>query len=191
MDETEENEENGDLMEQELDNNWIKEFELQDKNYESFYKEDINYINFNFIYVNKNNDIEKIKEEKIFMKTPNYISREEIIGILKKNNSLDNKKYIVLSIVKYNIDLEPSDVSFFLKPNKNPDPDFLTNIQNIDAIPLVKSISMFQDLNDIFIIFSESIEKKGKSNNRRSKNSTKRNYIGHINAHKKTIRNIA
>ena len=41
MDETEENEENGDLMEQELDNNWIKEFELQDKNYESFYKEDI------------------------------------------------------------------------------------------------------------------------------------------------------
>ena len=177
---------------QELDSKWIEEFELHDKNYESFYTEDITYINFHCIYINQKNDIEKIKEEKLFMKTPNCISREEILEILKKNSITDNKRYMVLSIVKYNIDIGPSDINFFLKPSKNADADFLTNIKNIDAIPLEKSISMFQDLNDIFIIFSEITKKKehrGNSSNNTNTN-TKRIYINRTKGHKKTIRNI-
>ena len=110
---------NGDLeldLDLELDSNWIDEFEKIDKNYEQFYMEDLNYINFHSIYVNKNSDIEKIKEEKIILKKPNYISKEEILEILKKNSI--NNKYTVLSIVKYNIDLEPADITHFMKKSK-------------------------------------------------------------------------
>lgn len=177
------------LEDKQLDSKWIEDFELQDKNYESFYTEDINHINFHCIYVNRNNDIEKIKEEKLLMKTPNYISRDEMIGILKKNSIINNKRYIVLSIVKYNINLEPSDINFFLKPSKHLDSTFLTSVTNIDAIPLEKSISMFQDLNDIFIIFSETIGKTTKIDTK-SINNTRRVYINKRNGRKKTLRNM-
>jgi len=177
------------LEDKQLDSKWIEDFELQDKNYESFYTEDINHINFHCIYVNRNNDIEKIKEEKLLMKTPNYISRDEMIGILKKNSIINNKRYIVLSIVKYNINLEPSDIHFFLKPSKHLDSTFLTSVTNIDAIPLEKSISMFQDLNDIFIIFSETIGKSTKIDTK-SINNTRRVYISKRNGRKKTLRNM-
>jgi hypothetical protein len=192
MDKDKEKEKDADLEleDKQLDSKWIEDFELQDKNYESFYTEDINYINFHCIYVNKNNDIEKIKEEKLLMKTPNYISRDEMIGILKKNSIINNKRYIVLSIVKYNINLEPSDINFFLKPSKQLDSTFLTSVTNIDAIPLEKSISMFQDLNDIFIIFSETIGKSTKIDTK-SINNTRRVYINKRNGRKKTLRNMA
>ena len=178
------------LEDTKLDSKWIEDFELQDKKYESFYTEDINHINFHCIYVNRNNDIEKIKEEKLLMKTPNYISRDEMIGILKKNSIINNKRYLVLSIVKYNINLEPSDIHFFLKPSKNLDSTFLTSVKNIDAIPLERSISMFQDLNDIFIIFSETVEKSTKIDTK-TLNNTRRVYINKRNARKKTLRNMA
>ena len=178
------------LEDTKLDSKWIDDFELQDKKYESFYTEDITHIHFHCIYVNRNNDIEKIKEEKLLMKTPNYISRDEMIGILKKNSIINNKRYIVLSIVKYNINLEPSDIQFFLKPSKNLDSTFLTSVKNIDAIPLERSISMFQDLNDIFIIFSETAEKSTKIDTK-TLNNTRRVYINKRNARKKTLRNMA
>ena len=184
-----ENDSDLELEDTKLDSKWIEDFEIQDKNYESFYTEDINHINFHCIYVNRNNDIEKIKEEKLLMKTPNYISRDEMIGILKKNRIINNKRYIVLSIVKYNINLEPSDINFFLKPSKHLDSTFLTSVTNIDAIPLEKSISMFQDLNDIFIIFSETIEKSTKIDTK-SINNTRRVYINKRNGRKKTLRNM-
>ena len=192
MDKDKEKEKDADLEleDKQLDSKWIEDFELQDKNYESFYTEDINHINFHCIYVNRNNDIEKIKEEKLLMKTPNYISRDEMIGILKKNSIINNKRYIVLSIVKYNINLEPSERNFFLKPSKHLDSTFLTSVTNIDAIPLEKSISMFQDLNDIFIIFSETIGKSTKIDTK-SINNTRRVYINKRNGRKKTLRNMA
>ena len=191
MDKDKEKEKDADLEleDKQLDSKWIEDFELQDKNYESFYTEDINHINFHCIYVNRNNDIEKIKEEKLLMKTPNYISRDEMIGILKKNSIINNKRYFVLSIVKYNINLEPSDINFFLKPSKHLDSTFLTSVTNIDAIPLEKSISMFQDLNDIFIIFSETIGKSTKIDTK-SINNTRRVYINKRNGRKKTLRNM-
>ena len=68
-----------------LDNNWITNFEKEDKLYQDFYTDDNFFVLLHFIYIQKNMEIEKIREETFFMKTPNTISREEIIGLLKKN----------------------------------------------------------------------------------------------------------
>jgi hypothetical protein len=138
-----------------LDAKWIEEFEKIDNNYKTFYAEDILNIKFQYVYVNKENNIDKVKKETVLLKTPNYISREELIGILKKNNKSNNASYTVLSILKYNIDIDPSDVVYYIKNNikQCEQYEFLKLIKNIDAIPLNKSISMFQDLNDIIIIF--------------------------------------
>jgi hypothetical protein len=157
-----------DLMD--LDTKWIEEFENIDDNYKEFYREDVTYIRLNCVYVNKDNDIEKMKEETILLKEVNYISREELIEILKKNHKIMDKKYNVLSILKCNIDIEPTDVQDFLK-NKYDEEKFITVVKNIDTIPLEKTISMFHDLNEIIVLFYE------KDLTEKKLNLTKRIYI--------------
>ena len=168
-------------MEDKLDDNWIIDFENKDKLYQDFYKDDIYFTNINFIYVNQENEIEKIISENFIMSTPNYITREEIIRILKKKslNCKNNKKYTLLSLLKYNISLNVEDVTTFLKVKSYSD-DFLISIKNIDTIKFDKTINMFQDLNDLFFIFYEKSDKK------EIKNITKRVYFKSKN--NKTIR---
>ena len=57
-----------------LDDEWINEFEKIDKVYEDFYKDDLYYINLRVIYVNRENEIDKIKNETFLLKNKNNIS---------------------------------------------------------------------------------------------------------------------
>ena len=173
-----------DNVEDKLDDNWIIDFENKDKLYQDFYKDNVYFTNISFIYVNQVNEIEKIINEKFIMSTPNYITREEIIGILKQRsvNYENNKKYTILSILKYNISLNVEDVLPFLK-NLNAQSyteDFLASVKNIDTIKFDKTINMFQDLNDLFFIFYEKSDKK------EIKNITKKVFIK--SKYNKTIR---
>ena len=167
-----------------LDIKWIEEFEKIDKHYETFYSEDVIYISIHSIYIDNNNVIQTIKEEKLFMREANYISREELLEILKRNCFHNNKRYTVMSILKYNLELEPEDVEYFLKTNYSP--SYLSLIKNIDTIPLKKTIANFQDLNDIFILFNENEIKK-------NTNYTKRIFLSRHtnNNNKKTLKKLA
>lgn len=168
-----------------LDKEWITQFEKTDKLYQNFYKEDLYYTNVHFIYINQADNIEKIREEVFYMKTPNYISRDEILGILKRNSMHNNKKFSILSILKYVITLEPTEVIEFLKNTTNDVKyNFLTSIKHIDAISFNPSISMFQDLTDLFFVFHE----KQIYNPINSKNFTKKIYLHKQTNHKKTIK---
>jgi hypothetical protein len=162
------------LVYKNLDETWINEFEKSDKLYQEFYKDDIYYLTVYFIYVNKNENIEKIKEEIFFMNKPNIISRDEIIGILKRNTFINNIKYSLLSILKYNILLEPLDICNLLSLNNfDTDSEYLSIIKNIDDIYFEKTINMFQDLNNLFIIYYE----KDYDNLSKKLNSTKKVYF--------------
>ena len=166
------------INQNQLDDKWIEEFEKTDKGYEIFYKEDIQYIRILCIYVDLTDSIQKIKEEKVFVNNLNSISRDEILGILKKNGVNENRKYNISSILKYNIDLEPVEITDFLKKDYN----FLSVIKNIDTIPLNQTINMFHDLNTLFIIFYE------KEENKFSKNSQQQTKKVYLHSHKKTQR---
>jgi hypothetical protein len=170
------------FLEEELDNTWIKEFENTDKIYQDFYVDDIHYVNVHFIYVNKMDEIEKIKEEIFFMKTPNKISREEIIGLFKKNILNENRSYTLLSLLKFNPNLEPEDIPGFLKMDiSSVSNDFLIPIKHIDTILFHKTITMFQDLNTLYFLFLE-IDSKAK------KNITKKMISYLKSKHRKTIK---
>jgi hypothetical protein len=170
-------------MDNELNDEWINNFEKTDKLYQDFYKDDLYYVNLKFIYVNRENEIEKIKQESFLMSIPNYISREEIIQILKDSAIDNNKRYSLLSILKYNILLDADEVKNFLLYS-NEERNYLNIVKNIDAISFEKSISMFQDLNDlIFVFYEKSLELKKVNPN----NITKKIYL-HSNANRKTIK---
>ena len=101
-------------MHNELNDEWINNFEKTDRLYQDFYKDDVYYVNLKFVYVNRENEIEKINQESFLMSTPNYISREEIIQILKDSSTDNNKRYSLLSILKYNILLDAGVVPYLL-----------------------------------------------------------------------------
>ena len=178
----------------ELNDDWINNFEKTDKLYKEFYKDDVYYINTHFLYINKNNNIEKIKKESFLMSIPNIITREEIIGILKKNSIIENIKYKILSILKYNITIDNEDISYFLKNNITDSSNiFLKPVQHIDSINFEKTINMFQDLNDlIFLFYEKNIDNK---NDKINKNNTKKIFLKSntnkkSNANKKQIKTI-
>jgi len=165
----------------ELNDDWINNFDKTDKLYQDFYKDDLYYINIKFVYINRNNDIEKINMESYLMTTPNYISREEIIQILKKSSIDNDRQYTLLSILKYNITLDADDIKGFLYSDE--ERHFLTIIKNIDAISFEKTINMFQDLNDLILVFYEKSRELKELN---PNNSTKKIYLHQNN--KKTIK---
>jgi len=178
--------ENEILNYQELDDDWISHFEKSDKLYKDFYKDDIYFLNIHFVYVNKLNEIEFVKQENFLMTEKNYIKREELIGILKHNTILDNTKYSLLSILRYNIIMEPDDILSFLK-SEDYNGDFLSPIKNIDNIKFEKTINTFQDLNDLIFIFYEKETSKDKNNNITKKIYLK-NHSHLLSNNKKTIR---
>ena len=174
-------------MSEVLDEEWINEFDKTDKLFQDFYLDDIYYTEIHFVYINTSNDIEKIKEDHFLLSTPNYISREEILGLLKKNTNVNNKKYSILSILKCNISLKPEDIKNFLKSSNLTDylDNFLVPIKNIDAITFEKTINMFQDLNDLLFLFYEKSDEDLK---RAANNVTKKVYLNQKSKHKNTTR---
>ena len=173
-----------------IDSSWIEEFETLDKEYKDYYTEDIAVIKIHFMYVNKDDAIEKILENKIILKTPGIISKEEILGLIKHNMICNEVKYSLLYILKFNINLEPINLKTFIR-NKEPlvniGNQFIQSVKNIDEIKLEKSISMFHDLNELLIIFHDKTNSTNVSHNNRIR--TKKIYLN-SSSFKKTKRNV-
>ena len=173
----------GSFIENKLNDDWIHCFDKVDELYKDFYKDDLYYINLRVLYINRENEIDKIKQESLLMSKPNTIFYNEILEILKKNSIDNNKRYTLISILKYNINLDSDEITNYLQNDKNL--SYLSVIKNIDSIVFEKSISMFHDLNDLILVFYEkSNELKKKDPN----NSTKKIYLRSLITNKKTIK---
>jgi hypothetical protein len=174
---------------EDLDSSWLEEFEKMDNEFKNYYTEDLSFIKIKSVYVNKDSNIEKLREEKILLKVPGYLQKEELISIMKHNSFYNQIKYSVLSILKYNINIEPIHLKTFLKTkNKNVGDYFLQSVKNIDTIKFDKSISMFHDINEILIIFHEKIFKPA-NNTLVTNNRTKKVFIN-SNTNKYTKRKL-
>ena len=137
-----------------LNISWLLEFEKTDKNFKSFYLSDVTSIHITCIYVNKSNEIEsRTSCKNISFLHPNVLSREEMIYLLKKNSFLNGIRYKLSSILKYNIDIIPSD----LLTNTINFQSFLHVIENIDSMYWKKTIKMFGDMNELLFVFRENV----------------------------------
>ena len=150
-----------------LENDWINEFEKVDKDYQGFYNEDLHFLKIHSIYINLQNEVQQIKEEKMFFyEGVNKISREQLLGILKVNSFNGGIKYTILSMLKYNVDIHSSEIIDYLKSSaKGSDEGFLSVIKNIDDIVFNKTINMFQHLNDLILLFYEKSPEEQHSGN--------------------------
>lgn len=122
--------------------------------YKDFYVDDVHYIPISIIYVNVLHEIVKLKQETILMSCPNIITRAEILDIIKKYSIDNTLHYVLQSILKYNICVEPENISQFIKTHGE-NIDYLNIIPKCDDIYFNKTIHMFQDLNELIFIFYE------------------------------------
>lgn len=186
-------EEKDDLLIEDIDSSWLEEFENLDKEYKDYYTEELATIKIHCTYVNKNNEIERVIEDKIILKTPGLLSKEEIISIVKHGSICNQMKYSLLYILKYNINLEPIYLKTFLRNKallKDIGSPFLKSVKNINEIKFDKCISMFHDLNELFIIFyDKNKDKLTNGQDQTANNRTKKIYIN-SSSFKKTKRNI-
>jgi hypothetical protein len=150
---------NMDMDMDELDTSWlIDDFELD---YTKFQSQDINFLTINFFYLNTNSEIIKAHKIQLNLQRPNILSKEELIHIIKKNIISDNIKYSVFSLLKFNFNIDPSDIRNFMN-NQNLlklGQKYLQIITNIDNIVFSKSITLFHNLNNLSIFFKEKDNK--------------------------------
>ena len=164
----------------ELDNKWIENYETQELDYNDFYKDDVKYIKTYSLYINKSLILENINEENFILENNNVLKKHELISIINKyKNDKKENKIKLLSILKYNINLDSDNVFEYLK-QETENNLFLESVKSIDNINFDPSISMFEDLNSLFFIFVES--------NNTEKSQTKRIFL-HSNQKKTKKRN--
>lgn len=114
-----------------------------------FYKDDLYYVNIQILYVNADNELEKIRQTTHLLTAPNQVTSEELLRLIKANMHNAGNRYHLLSILKYNVIMEPEEVLLC------PDNDYLSVVKHLDAVPFRQSISLFHDLNDLIFVFHE------------------------------------
>jgi hypothetical protein len=135
--------------------------------------ENITEIKLTYIYINHVNEVDKVSQEIYKMETPNLISKEEIIKLLKNNiNTREIKKYTISSLLQYNVDIETGEYAEnYLNENYQMDNlnllPFLYIIKEIRNIYWKPSLPVFKELNELFIIYYENLEIKNNNITRR------------------------
>ncbi len=140
---------------EELDNSWIEQFKEEDSEYNNFYKEKPTSVKLYFMYINKEKEVEFIKKETILLNNNSDIEKNDLISLIKKNETNHNIKYKLLSLLKFNIDIEPLDVLSMNNVNfhKQEQTKYLTNERFLQDIHFNDTVCIFQDINSLFFFY--------------------------------------
>ena len=136
-----------------LNVDWVHEFEKDEEIYKDFYKDTIESVKIFILYVDKKNNLFHIKKSLCTLEN-SEIKKETFIEILKENMFHNNIKYRPISILKWNMDMEPEDVSSYLRDNTRF--NFLSIESKIDTLKFNDSINLFHNINSLYIVYHES-----------------------------------
>ena len=146
-----------------LDQNYVTQFEA-DKG-----ETEIMTINLYCLYIN-NDELYNIRCEKLELDN-NCLSKERLLFLIKKNQINGLFKHRLVSLLKYEIDLEYSDVKNLINNELNT--NFLSSLKLLDSLNFNNRIPLLNDLNCIFLIFGRNLT----PNNIINKNNTTKRIV--------------
>ena len=120
--------------------------------YAQFYSEIVESIKVYNIYISKKNSIEAINKH-ILLLDNGVLSKKNLVELINTNKTKDSINYKLVSLLKYNIDIKPERIYDFLENKLNN--KFLLKINTLNDIVYNKTITFFQDINSLYIIFYE------------------------------------
>lgn len=159
-----------------LDTTIIDEFEKDDELYNDFYKDKIEQINLYILYVDNNNDLFHIKKDTATLNN-GKLEKDDLKNLIRQYIKYQNKKYRLISLLKWNITIEPEEISDYLRNERKF--DFIKSIRNINSVEFEDSINLFHNLNSLYLVFHERwklLENKTKKvyiNKKLTKNKTR------------------
>jgi hypothetical protein len=166
--------------EADIDNSWVAAYKASEENYNDFYNEKVTAIKVFSLYIDTANTVVKLNQELCPLTTESTVSREQLIALIKaKQLPSPGIKYKLFSIVRYNIDLLPAEIPDFITGSTDANTKrFLIPETYIRDIHFTDTISIFQDLNALYIIFKEVPLKKIAANKftQKLKASIKKRY---------------
>jgi len=142
----------------EINNKWLKEIKDTEKDYNDFYKEKPTSIKIYYLYVNKENEVSFCKTETYLLHTTNVkyatLNKDTLITIIKKNSFSNNINYKLISLLKYNLDIDPEDV-ISLSIHKMDGSEYLSSESVLRDIVFNDTVCIFQDINSLFLVYYE------------------------------------
>jgi len=144
--------------EYEIDNKWLKEIKDNEKDYNDFYKEKPTSIKIYHLYVSRENQVVFSKTETYLLNTTNgkhaTLHKDTLISIIKNNSSSNNIQYKLLSLLKFNLDIDPEDI-ISLAIHKKDGSEYLSSESVLRDIIFNDSVCIFQDINSLFMVYHE------------------------------------
>ena len=133
-------------LDENLDLEWIGNFEKENKLYNKFNLEGNKYIKIQYIYINSENNIKKIKNDVLNLSLVNKVKKEELYYSIIKNK--DNHRLSGIGLLVIDIkniqDLYEDILNIEVKPIS-----FITDIE----IPT--SMNIFKNINCLIILLNE------------------------------------
>lgn len=174
--------------EDELNNlniDWIDDYEEEEKQYADFYEEPVTNIKLHFVYINKNNTIEKIRIENTSVDDDQMVKKERLLYLIKNNMNHDNIQYKLLSLLVYNLDVPSNNLKKYLEepPESEENYKYLYSLKILEDIKIKETITLFHDINGIYFIFYEK-PKNNNNNSNSNSNSKSHNSTKKIRMHK-------
>ena len=169
-----------------LDNDWINEFEYIDTSYNKFYKESVDFVGVTYVYIGKEGEIVHVKKEKIILRPQNILPYNVLMDLIQTHKI--EKLYKFDFLIKYNITLDPNDIKYITKNGIHD--NFIYETSRLDNVKFENTISMFQDLNEIIIFYSQNTQNKTNNNKTIKLNpyKTKNNMsLGHKKTKKSNV----
>jgi len=143
-----------------IDETWINEFKKNEEVYDDFYKDKVEQIKLFYLYVSSTNNVESIKKDSIQLDTDGILKKNKIIELILQHQNYNSIKYKLLSLIRFNMDIEPEQIKEFVyTTNKDKPSQFITSEKYLNDIKYSDTIHIFQDLNCLYFIFYEEKSK--------------------------------
>ena len=136
----------------ELATSWISDFEREDSLYKDFYKDTVESVRLYFLYTNRLNELFHVKKETHLI-SEGCLPKKQLVSLIREHRCHDGKKFVPLSILTHNIDLDPRDIhDFIAAPGQYP---FLKPETSIKDIVWKDTITLLHPLNSLYVVFKE------------------------------------
>ena len=149
---------------------WLNEQRELEADYNEFYPEIPTSIQLYFLYINKNNELQRLGKETHILENYGKVNKDSLHSIIQKRKTDNNTAYKLCHILKYNITATPREI---LKNEISDDMCniYFTEINTLKSIIFSETICVLQDLNTLFVVLKE-IQESDSTPNSVSKKTT-------------------
>jgi hypothetical protein len=141
-----------------LDTSWIIDQERLQNIQSNYCREPMTSIDLFYIYINRNQYINKILcEKQSIIDLSGFISKELLLKLIQSKKIMTaNSKYKLSEILSYHVDLEPEQIQSYSHSTETDNfNNYFKVLPILDDITITPSIFIFHDINALYFLFQE------------------------------------